>query len=165
MSLSHLSQIPTPITPDSGTRVWLELQWDDQAISSITFTTQQNPLATDLLPTKWLEVFERYWDRPLSKATQSALMALPVHLVGTYYQQRIWSELRQIPSGQTTSYGAISTQLTSSPRAVAGACRANPIVLVVPCHRVVSKNGLGGFMGATQGDSVDIKRWLLNHEQ
>lgn len=165
MSFSHLSQIQTPITPDSGINVWLELRWDEQAILSITFTTQQNPLATDLLPTKWLEVFENYWNRPQSKATQNALMMLPIHLTGTVYQQRIWSELRQIPLGKTTSYGAISAQLTSSPRAVAGACRANPIVLVVPCHRVVSKKGLGGFMGATQGDAVDIKRWLLNHEQ
>lgn len=165
MTGSHISQILTPITPDSGARVWLELQWSDMAISSVSFTTKQNPLAADLLPEKWLEAFERYWERPLSKATQSALLALPIDFTGTHYQRRIWSELQQIPSGQTASYGAISEQLTSSPRAVAGACRANPVVLVVPCHRVVSKSGLGGFMGATQGDSIDIKRWLINHEQ
>lgn len=165
MSGSHISQIPTPITPDSGVRVWLELQWSEQGISSIRFTTKQNPLADAPLPTRWFEAFERYWDKPQNRATQHTLIALPIHLVGTPYQQRVWSELRQIPSGQTLNYGAISAQLASSARAVAGACRANPVVLLVPCHRVVAKSGLGGFMGATQGDSIDIKRWLLNHEQ
>jgi len=52
----------------------------------------------------------------------------------------------------------------SGARAVANACGANPIALVVPCHRVVASHGLGGFMGGRRADSLDIKRWLLAHE-
>ncbi|NOR51645.1 MAG: methylated-DNA--[protein]-cysteine S-methyltransferase [Gammaproteobacteria bacterium] len=140
------------------------MQWSEQAISSINFTTKQNPLAGDTLPKKWLETFNLYWDRPLDRTTQSALAALPLDLAGTNYQRRVWSALQQIPLGETASYGAISDQLTSAPQAVAAACRANPVVLAVPCHRVISKSGIGGFMGATEGDPVDIKRWLINHE-
>ena len=95
---------------------------------------------------------------------KSALAALPLDLAGTNYQRRVWLALQQIPLGQTASYGAISDQLKSAPRAVAAACRANPVVLAVPCHRVVSKSGLGGFMGSMEGEPVDIKRWLINHE-
>jgi len=165
MTALYHSEISTPISPDSGAKVWLELQWREQTLLSINFTTQQNPLATDRLPTKWLKIFERYWDRPLERATQLALIELSLNPAGTHYQQRVWSALQQIPLGQTASYGEIAQRLNSSPRAVAAACRANPVVLAVPCHRVVAKSGIGGFMGAIEGDSIDIKRWLLNHER
>jgi len=165
MSDFRISQIETPISVTSGTRVWLELLWRDYSISSIYFTTKENPLASDSLPEKWFEVFKRYWERPLDRLTQSALAGLPVDLGGTPYQQRVWSALRLIPCGRTVSYGAISDRLQSSPRAVAAACRVNPVVLAVPCHRVVSKSGLGGFMGELAGDSIDIKQWLNDHER
>ncbi|NDP43133.1 MAG: methylated-DNA--[protein]-cysteine S-methyltransferase, partial [Aromatoleum sp.] len=55
--------------------------------------------------------------------------------------------------------------LHTAPRAVGGACGANAIALVVPCHRVVASMGaLGGFMGVTTGDPITVKRWLLTHE-
>ncbi len=165
MKALHTSQIVTPIRTDSGLKVWLDIQWFDQLISSINFSTKESPLAMEPLAAIWLESFKRYWDKPLASTTRSALMALPLELEGSHHQRRVWSALQQIPMGQTTSYGVLSKQLDSSPRAVAGACRTNPVVLVVPCHRVVSKNGLGGFMGATEGDPIDIKRWLINHER
>jgi len=59
----------------------------------------------------------------------------------------------------------IARQLGSAPRAIGGACGANPIALIIPCHRVVGSQGsLGGFMGVTEGNPIDIKRWLLTHE-
>lgn len=83
---------------------------------------------------------------------------------GTPFQQRVWQELIRIPPGETRSYGELAEKLRSSARAVAGACRRNPISLLVPCHRVVAKNGLGGFMGKTDGPALAIKQWLLQHE-
>lgn len=90
---------------------------------------------------------------------------LPLAPPGTAFQRRVWDCLLAIPPGQTRSYGDIASQLGSSPRAVGGACRANPIPLFIPCHRVVAKHGLGGFGGQTRGRQADIKAWLLRHEQ
>lgn len=89
---------------------------------------------------------------------------LPLAAAGSDFQQRAWRALRRIPSGQARSYGELARKIKSAPRAVGGACRANPIPIVVPCHRVVAATGLGGFMGATRGRAMDIKRWLLKHE-
>ena len=54
--------------------------------------------------------------------------------------------------------------LKSGPRAVGNACRANPIPIIIPCHRVVAQNHIGGYSGETQGRKLDIKKWLLQHE-
>jgi methylated-DNA-[protein]-cysteine S-methyltransferase len=89
---------------------------------------------------------------------------IPIFWQGTAFQQRVWRALQGIPIGTTCSYGEIAYRLGSSARAVGGACRANNTVLVVPCHRVVSANGLGGFSGETEGAMPNIKRWLLAHE-
>ncbi|MEW5707691.1 MAG: methylated-DNA--[protein]-cysteine S-methyltransferase [Pseudomonadota bacterium] len=90
---------------------------------------------------------------------------LPVHLSGTPFQRRVWEALRTIPSGETVSYAELARALCTSPRAVGSACGANPVPLVVPCHRVVATHGLGGFMHAREGVPLAIKRWLLIHER
>lgn len=88
---------------------------------------------------------------------------LPLIYKGTPFQRRVWGAISAIPRGQVLTYGQIAEQIGSGPRAVANACGANHLPLVIPCHRVVAKNGLGGFM---QGDpnGLKIKKWLLNHE-
>jgi methylated-DNA-[protein]-cysteine S-methyltransferase len=83
---------------------------------------------------------------------------------GTPFQQRVWQALRAIPPGQPCSYGTLAARLGSGPRAVAAACRANPIPLLIPCHRVVAAHGPGGYMGATEGEPLRLKNWLLEHE-
>ncbi|MEN8170070.1 MAG: methylated-DNA--[protein]-cysteine S-methyltransferase [Pseudomonadota bacterium] len=83
---------------------------------------------------------------------------------GTPFQHRVWQLLQQIPAGKTRRYGEIADQLGTSAQAVAGACRANPLPILIPCHRVVAVDGLGGYMGKTEGEAVEIKRWLLHHE-
>lgn len=83
---------------------------------------------------------------------------------GTDFQQRVWRRLQQIPIGSTETYGQLADELNSSARAVGNACRSNPCPLVIPCHRVVSKSGLGGFSGQLSGPKLEIKRWLLTHE-
>lgn len=83
---------------------------------------------------------------------------------GTPFQRRVWQAIAQIPVGTTITYSELACRVGSGPRAVANACGANHVPLVIPCHRVVAKNGLGGFMqGEAKG--LAIKQWLLHHEQ
>ena len=91
---------------------------------------------------------------------------LPLAVQGTPFQRRVWQALGRIPSGTTRSYGELAVALGSSARAVGGACRRNPVPVVVPCHRVIAAGGAaGGFMGQRDGEAVAIKTWLLNHER
>jgi methylated-DNA-[protein]-cysteine S-methyltransferase len=90
--------------------------------------------------------------------------SIPFELHGTPFQQKVWRELQNIPRGETVTYGELAARLKSAPRAVGQACGANPIPIIVPCHRVVSKAGLGGFAHHQSGYTIDIKRWLLEHE-
>jgi methylated-DNA-[protein]-cysteine S-methyltransferase len=90
--------------------------------------------------------------------------SLPLQPVGTPFQFRVWDALRRIPAGQTRSYGAVAHRLGSGARAVGGACRANPIPVIIPCHRVVAAHGMGGFMGVTAGRGLQLKQRLLAHE-
>ncbi len=94
----------------------------------------------------------------------SASIDLPVDLRGTPFQLQVWEALRAVPAGTTVTYGELASKLGTSARAVGGACRANPCPIVIPCHRVVASNGLGGFAGDTSGRRLEAKRWLLRHE-
>jgi len=91
--------------------------------------------------------------------------ALPLAPAGTHFQRRVWQKIAAIPSGRRRSYGELAADLKSGPRAVGGACGANPYPVVVPCHRVVAAGGgLGGFARERGGFLLTIKRWLLDHE-
>lgn len=100
----------------------------------------------------------RYFQDPAFSPT------LQLEIKGTPFQRRVWRALGAIPSGTTLTYGQLAKKLETSARAVGGACRDNPVPIVVPCHRVVSAGGAGGFMGETGGHAMDIKSWLLRHE-
>jgi methylated-DNA-[protein]-cysteine S-methyltransferase len=90
-------------------------------------------------------------------------LELPYLTGGTLFQQRVWKAIAEIPAGEALSYSQLAQCVNSGPRAVANVCGANRVPLLVPCHRVVAKNGLGGFM---QGNphGLAIKQWLLAHE-
>lgn len=92
------------------------------------------------------------------------VFTVPVQLTGTAFQCRLWQALRAIPAGEVRCYGELSAQLASSARAVGGACRRNPVPIIVPCHRMVAATGVGGFAGAVSGPLLSIKHWLLRHE-
>lgn len=83
---------------------------------------------------------------------------------GTPFQKKVWRALRKIPANQTVTYGEMAHAIGTSARAVGNACRCNPIPIVVPCHRVVAKNGTGGYMGKREGLAIQMKNWLLRHE-
>jgi methylated-DNA-[protein]-cysteine S-methyltransferase len=85
---------------------------------------------------------------------------LPLHLVGSAFQRRVWEHLLTIPCGVTRSYGAVAGVVGGSPRAVGTANGQNPIAVLVPCHRVIGADGsLTGY-----GGGLPTKQWLLAHE-
>lgn len=91
--------------------------------------------------------------------------SLPLAPAGTPFQRKVWQEIAAIPPGQVTTYGELAKAVQSAPRAVGGACGANPYPIVIPCHRVIATGGgLGGFARQRGGFLLDIKRWLLEHE-
>ncbi|HET6785966.1 MAG TPA: methylated-DNA--[protein]-cysteine S-methyltransferase [Erysipelotrichaceae bacterium] len=88
---------------------------------------------------------------------------LPLHIKGTEFQKKVWNALLEIPYGETRSYQEIAIQIGNpkAVRAVGGACNRNPIGIIVPCHRVVGKNGsLTGYAGG-----LDYKKLLLEKEK
>ena len=84
---------------------------------------------------------------------------LPLLPQGTSFQCQIWQHLKSIPYGNTVSYGALGTTMSTSARAIGGACGANPIPLLIPCHRIVGQDGhLTGYSG---GNGLQTKKQLL----
>jgi methylated-DNA-[protein]-cysteine S-methyltransferase len=93
-------------------------------------------------------------------------MTLPLAPAGTPYRQRIWAAICMIPPGQTWSYAAVAQAAGGSPRSVGGAMAANPLPVLVPCHRVVGRGPggsatIGGYSG---GEGIETKRFLLDLE-
>ena len=92
--------------------------------------------------------------------------SLPLRPAGTPFQQSVWEQIASIPNHRTRTYGEVAKAVKSAPRAVGQACGANPYPVVVPCHRVIATGGgLGGFARQEGGFLLDVKRWLLAHEQ
>lgn len=114
----------------------------------------QNPCAAGVV-----EQLARYLSDP------NFIFDLPLDARGTPHQSKVWQAMRAIPAGRVRSYGDIAREIGSSPRAVGQACGANPIPVIIPCHRVVSQSGLGGFMHSRESAELNIKAWLLDHEQ
>jgi methylated-DNA-[protein]-cysteine S-methyltransferase len=88
---------------------------------------------------------------------------LPIEMHGADFEQRVWRALLEIPPGETRSYGSIAKRLSTigASRAVGLANGANPIAIIVPCHRVIGSSGaLTGY-----GGGLERKTWLLNHEK
>ena len=123
----------------------------------ITFLEKRKPAAA-------LKDWKKEWPSTTfteNQKTPHLTEKTPIHLVGTDFQHRVWSALLDIPAGDTLTYGELAAKLgkPSAARAVGTALGKNPVPLIVPCHRIVSSTGLGGFTG-----NLDIKRALLNTE-
>jgi methylated-DNA-[protein]-cysteine S-methyltransferase len=113
----------------------------------------------DRLAEKVCRQIERYLDDPDYR------FKLPFQYDGTPFQCRVWRAIYGIPSGSVVTYRHIARVLGTAPRPVGGACGANRLPIVIPCHRVVAQHGLGGFNHSRGGYYLEIKRWLLRHER
>ncbi len=107
-------------------------------------------------PHKALRALKDYFRGDLN-----ALRRLPVAVPGTPFQQAVWAHLRSLRAGRTVTYGEVAHAIgkPTASRAVGAANAANPLPLVIPCHRVIGTEGLVGY-----GPGLDHKRWLLAHE-
>jgi methylated-DNA-[protein]-cysteine S-methyltransferase len=125
---------------------------DEDALVAITWGWAQGGEATPLL-SEAAEQLKAHFAGRLRR------FSLPLRPPGSEFRQRVWSRLRAISYGETETYGALAQQLATSPRAVARACAANPLPIVIPCHRVIAARGrLGGYSG---GDGLATKAALL----
>lgn len=133
-------------------------------ITSIQYLLTKTPSKTPSDPAEKTLILslqkdlEKYWQNPKHKFT------VPLAPEGTSLQKRVWKALQKIPSGKTITYGELALQIGTGARVIGNACRKNPILILIPCHRVVAKNGLGGFGGDTSGKLIDNKKYLLRHE-
>ena len=133
----------------------LTLSEEDGAIVSVDWGWGRDQTPTKMLRSAADQV-QAYFDGSL---TEFDLKLAPE---GSLYRRRVWAELLKIPFGQVRTYGEIAHAAGGSARSVGGANAANPIPILIPCHRVVAGAGIGGYSG---GEGIDTKRYLLDLEQ
>jgi methylated-DNA-[protein]-cysteine S-methyltransferase len=105
---------------------------------------------------------QRYREDP------DARFDLPLAIEGSPLERAVWEAMCAIPRGKTRTYGELARELEAAhfatPRAIGQACGDNRLPIVIPCHRVVAADGIGGFGHSTGGYLLEAKRWLLAHE-
>ena len=161
----HLERWPSPVgtlllvTDDAGSLRGLEFEENEPRLTRLlrryypTHTVAEAPA-----PASIKRALTNYF-----AGDTHALSAIPTAMPGTPFQQSVWTALRSIPAGATTTYGQLASAIgrKGASRAVGAANGANPIPIVVPCHRVIGADGsLTGF-----ASGLDRKQWLLTHER
>lgn len=152
--MSYQAKIRTPFAV-------LGIDSDSRAITRVTYLplSERAQSPADHVTERAAREVERYLDDPGFR------FSVPLSTGGTAFQQRVWNALGAIPPGESRTYGEVARMVRSAPRAIGQACGANRIALIIPCHRVVGAMGsMGGFMNASEGDAIAVKRWLLTHE-
>lgn len=129
----------------------LTVSEEDGAVVAIDWGWGRDQSETPLL-IRARDQLHAYFDGTLTEFT------LKLAPAGSPYRQRVWAALCRIPYGETRSYAEIARDAGGSPRSVGGANGANPIPIVIPCHRVLATTGIGGYSG---GEGLPTKRFLL----
>ena len=139
----------------------LGIRTDGDYLTRIEFLPRKHPALEPLTPAAALacQQLEAYVEDADFRFT------LLLSVEGTLHQMAVWRAMQNIPRGETRTYGELARAIKSAPRAVGQACGKNPVPIIIPCHRIVSSTGLGGFMGAPDGDPIKMKQWLLAHER
>lgn len=132
----------------------LTIEEEDGAIAAISWGNGRAGNGSPLLAEAARQL-QAYFDGRLSR------FDLPLAPAGSPFEKRVWAAMQQIPYGETRCYGDLATDIGSAPRAVGRACGHNPIPIVIPCHRVLAKTGLGGYSGS---GGLDTKQALLRLE-
>lgn len=125
----------------------------DGVITSLDWVQKDGETTPLLIEAK--AQLEAYFDGKLTE------FDLPLHVEGSEFQQRVCDAISAIPFGDTLTYGQIAKDLGAPAQAIGNACGGNPIPIIIPCHRVLGSQGLGGFSGR---GGVETKVWLLKHE-
>jgi len=141
--------------------VTIGLQFDGKNLTKVDYLKNTS---TKAAVNKLAETIKNKIEEYLKPGSKVKTIDVDMRLNVTPFQQKVLKQLLQIPYGETRTYGEIAEILKTSPRAVGNACRKNPLPIIIPCHRVVAANGIGGYSGATGGDLLDIKYRLLQLE-
>jgi methylated-DNA-[protein]-cysteine S-methyltransferase len=143
----YAARIPSPIGP-------LYAEAEGGRLTRLETNGREAPPDADGHFTQLQQQLDEYF------AGSRTTFDLPLAEQGTPFERRVWERLRQIPYGETVTYGELARELQSSPRAVGRANGRNPLSIIVPCHRVIGTNGsLTGYAGG-----LPIKQALLEHE-
>ena len=132
----------------------------DGVVTSLKYLPSSSPsvAAKNPLAEKAAQQLEAY------KRDANSAFDLPVMIEGTELQKAVWRAMCAIPRGKTRTYGDVGKELGADARDIGQCCGDNRLPLVIPCHRIVAADGIGGFAHATSGYLVETKRWLLMHE-
>ncbi len=133
----------------------LTISSDDGALVALDWGWARDQASDDLLERAKSQL-DAYFDG------KAETFDLPLAPAGTDFQQRVWTVMNSISYGKTMSYGEIAKALNSAARAVGMACGANPIPIIIPCHRVLAVNSMGGYSGE---GGVETKVALLRLER
>lgn len=156
----HFCRYPSPLgnllIAEEGDAV-VYCQWEDSVDERIIATWEEDKEQQNALLTMACCQLTEYF------AGKRKVFDLPIRLNGTPFQQIVWKGLQQIPYGETLSYADLARQIGchKSARAVGNANHHNPLMIIIPCHRVVASNGkMGGYAGG-----IARKAWLLEKEK
>lgn len=143
----------------------LELRGDESAVTGLSIA-RDGVLPNDDLPERPNEVLDRARQQLEEYfAGERTTFDVPIRLTGTQFQRAVWAELERLGWGEAISYGALAAAVgkPGSARAIGGAVGANPVPIIVGCHRVLASDGrITGYSG---GNGIPTKLWLLGHEQ
>lgn len=132
----------------------------DHKVVGIRYVPLSSPrmLPKSDLAKEALKQLERYREDPDTK------FDLPLLIEGSALQRGVWDAMCAIPRGRTRTYGELARELGADARAIGQCCGDNRLPIVIPCHRVVAADGIGGFSHTSEGYLIEVKRWLLAHE-
>ena len=132
----------------------------DGVVTSLKYLHVSSPsvAAKNALAEKAARQLEAY------KRDANSTFDLPVVIEGTELQKAVWRAMCAIPRGKTRTYGDLARELGADARDIGQCCGDNRLPLVIPCHRIVAADGIGGFAHSTSGYLIEAKRWLLMHE-
>jgi len=164
--LQHAEQ-PVIGTPHWGERMataalqteigWIEVSADNDAITRLFWRgVQPARLQSSPLVKEAVKQLGAYFDKRLTE------FDLPIAADGTGFAKDVWDVMLDIPYGQTLTYGDVATRLNVPAQAVGQACGQNPIAVIIPCHRIVGTNWLGGYSSEL---GVNAKEYLLDLER
>ncbi len=151
-------QFDVVFTTDIAT---IGLLFDDTKLVKVEYLNKTTKKA---LLSKMMQSVKEKIERTLEPRSKTKNIDVEMSLDVTPFQRKVLEQLQKIPYGETRTYGEIAKILKTSPRAVGNACRNNPLPIIIPCHRVVAANGIGGYDGARAGKLLKIKRRLLENE-
>ena len=131
-----------------------------ERVAEMRFLPPSTPVSapTNALAERAARQLERYRANPDWK------FDLPLLIEGSELQRSVWDAMCAIPRGGTRTYGDLAREIGADARAIGQACGDNRLPIIIPCHRIVAADGLGGFGHATGGYLLEVKRWLLAHE-